>query len=537
MPDEAEPLPIAVQPEEAIAALEAKGYEIGFDWRDVWESEHARAFTVAKAMSRDLLEDIREAVTSALEEGTTLETFIKELRPRLVRRGWWGRARMIDPADGMERVVRLGSPARLRTIYQTNLRASYMAGRWQRIQRAKRTLPYLRYVSMMDGRERPEHGAWHDTILPVDDPWWDTHFPPCGWNCRCDAQSLNERMMARRGQEVTEDPPRFPKRTYINKRTGEVTEIEQGIDPGWSYNVGKASLDGLVPPVRLSPKRDSGDESELNSVLSDDDFDRLRGFFAAFGLPTREAALEGKVFEDVAGWPLAISAGLFRTRAGTIAELSPDLLADLPDAARAIVDPDRIEWLWITGRDGRAMLVRRYLGERGSVDIGARFWRWIRGGPRARGLPAWTREEGVLNARRYIRDTDGKFARHGSSSIAAHDAIADPGRNGETTIGSARAVAGAGTEGYDVVISDQAIRHAWRRHGRGSGDPNPLSLADFDKIPDILATGTPKIRGKRGTGSGLRIEWQATVGGRAYGYVERVGRKKRQTRMVTMFRR
>ena len=45
-------------------------------------SEHARVFTVAKAMARDVLEDIRAAVDDAIANGTTLDTFKKTLRPQ-----------------------------------------------------------------------------------------------------------------------------------------------------------------------------------------------------------------------------------------------------------------------------------------------------------------------------------------------------------------------------------------------------------------------------------------------------------------------
>lgn len=397
-----EPLPI-VLPQEAIAYFKAKGFQIAFDWRDVWQEENAKAFTVAKAMSRDLLEDIREAVQSAIDEGTTLQQFVKELRPRLVKRGWWGRKLMVDPADGPDavaKVVQLGSPARLRTIYQTNLRTSYMAGRWQRIQRSKRAFPLLRYISVKDGREREEHGRWHDTILPVDHPWWDTHFPPCGWNCRCDAQPLNQRMLARRDWAVTgeDDIVRFPQRDYVNKRTGEVTRVEQGIDPGFSYNVGKASLDGLAPAPRTGSDPEDGVTSELNAALSDASFEPLRGFFAAFGIADRDAAITGMIHRDVAGWPMVVSAGLFRSAEGRMVDLSPAKVQLLPGAAQTLTDPDRIGWLWIAGRDGRAMLVRRYFGPNGVVDMGGRFWRWMAagGGAYAHGRVVWTRGDGDL---------------------------------------------------------------------------------------------------------------------------------------------
>ena len=32
---------------------------------------------------------------------------------------------------------------------------------------------------------REEHRALHGITLPPSDPFWDTHYPPNGWNCRC----------------------------------------------------------------------------------------------------------------------------------------------------------------------------------------------------------------------------------------------------------------------------------------------------------------------------------------------------------------
>ena len=70
-------------PAEAIAFFRKKGLAASFAWQDVWQAEHARAFTVAKAMTRGVLESIREELDTALAEGLTLEQFRIALRPRL----------------------------------------------------------------------------------------------------------------------------------------------------------------------------------------------------------------------------------------------------------------------------------------------------------------------------------------------------------------------------------------------------------------------------------------------------------------------
>ncbi|MFW6027181.1 MAG: head morphogenesis protein, partial [bacterium] len=136
-----QPLP----PAEAIRFFEGKGFQTGFDWRDVWQQEHARAFTVAKAMRLDVLETIRQELDAAIKEGKTLRQFQAELRPRLHKLGWWGRKVETDPKTGERRVVQLGSPRRLKTIFDVNMRTAHSAGRWARAERVKEDRPFLMY--------------------------------------------------------------------------------------------------------------------------------------------------------------------------------------------------------------------------------------------------------------------------------------------------------------------------------------------------------------------------------------------------------
>ena len=103
------------------------------------------------------------------------------IREELTRLGWWGTQTAIDPITG--RAVSVDVPRRLRTIFETNMRSARAAGQWERIQRTSWSHPYLLYLTGPSHRHRPEHLAWHGLCLSVDDPWWETHFPPGGWGC------------------------------------------------------------------------------------------------------------------------------------------------------------------------------------------------------------------------------------------------------------------------------------------------------------------------------------------------------------------
>lgn len=204
-------------------------------WTDMMHDQHSAELTVARSLGYDILGDIHQALKQALSEGRTFQQFAQELTPVLQAKGWWG-----DVVDTDGSVVRLGSRRRLATIFHTNLRTSYAAGRWEQIQRTRKVLPYIMYTAVRDSRTRPEHLAWHGTILPVDHPWWDEHYPPCGWGCRCSVRQLTEGM-ARRLGGVTPVPPTGLPRQWLHPGTGQRIQVPHGIDPGWGYNVGKAA--------------------------------------------------------------------------------------------------------------------------------------------------------------------------------------------------------------------------------------------------------------------------------------------------------
>lgn len=228
-------------PPEASAFLKGKSLRPAFSWADVEPEEHAAAFTVAKAMQVDVLETIRADLQRALDEGLPFQTFKRDLTPRLQALGWWGRQEVADPATGELADVQLGSPRRLRTIYQSNIRSARAAGQWARVQRTKRALPFLLYQTGASERHRPEHLAKRGMVLPVDDPFWLQWMPPNGWGCKCWVRQITRREAESRG--IADSPPSpLPTTAWTNPRTGEVRQVPVGIDPGWETNPGETRL-------------------------------------------------------------------------------------------------------------------------------------------------------------------------------------------------------------------------------------------------------------------------------------------------------
>ena len=229
--------------EEAIAALKRRGLKfIPSDrWAEVWQEQHHTGFTVARSAGFDILGDIHAALVKAMEQGTPYRDFARDLVPILQKKGWWGRTETVDPVTGEISTVQLGSLRRLETIFDVNLRVSHAQGQWERHLAVADTHPYLVYDCVLDERTRRQHRRWYRLVLPVTDPFWQTHYPPNGWYCRCDVFSASADDIARMGLTVSRSPT-IRMTPWTNPVTGEIIMVPDGIDPGWAYNPGNTDV-------------------------------------------------------------------------------------------------------------------------------------------------------------------------------------------------------------------------------------------------------------------------------------------------------
>jgi Uncharacterized protein, homolog of phage Mu protein gp30 len=238
--------------DEAVAALRRRGLNLmpSDHWADVWQETHHTGFTVARSAGFDILGDIYNAALRAQEQGLLFRDFARDLTPILQKKGWWGRTERFDPLTGEMTTVQLGSTRRLRTIFDVNLRVSYAQGRWEQFQLTKDTHPYLCYDCVLDSHLREQHRRWYRIILPVDHPWWRTHYPPNGWKCRCDVYALSLDDLERMGLKVS-TPPTDAMVTWVNPTTGETLLVPEGIDPGWAYNPGNTDAAARVAKLAM----------------------------------------------------------------------------------------------------------------------------------------------------------------------------------------------------------------------------------------------------------------------------------------------
>lgn len=266
-----------MKPKLASEYLKNKVSGTSWNWYEIYEKEHDKIFTVAKTAGYDVLKDIRAAVQKAIDEGQSLNSFKKELKPILTQKGWWGK--VPDPSDPTKE-VQLGSVRRLETIYRTNLRTSYQAGRYQSLEDNAEFRPYWQYIAVMDDRTRKEHKELHGKVFRHDDPFWENFFPPNGWNCRCTVKSLSQKDLDRLGLTVESSAGKLRNATAElpdgTKVSGKVYRTNGKIiqtDVGWNYNPGRSTYkphdDGKDPELKAKFDRMMEQaEKESNALKS-----------------------------------------------------------------------------------------------------------------------------------------------------------------------------------------------------------------------------------------------------------------------------
>ena len=224
-----------VQFKGAIDNLKGKLPESTLAWDDLAGPVHGKVFAIAGATNTDLVGDIQKSLVSALEKGTTITQFRKDFDTTVQKHGWTYKGKR-----GWRTAV----------IFNNNMRSAHMAGRWEQLLANQDNRPYLQYRTAGDSRVRPQHRAWNGLIFPIGDSFWQTHYPPNGWGCRCTIRAYSDGDLKTLGVQPS---PKFELKTrQVVSQDGEIKDqVPLGIDPGWDHNVGQS---WIAPELALGQK-------------------------------------------------------------------------------------------------------------------------------------------------------------------------------------------------------------------------------------------------------------------------------------------
>ena len=344
-------------------------------WTDIYAAEHDWSFVVAGATKRDLLSDMRGAVEKAIATGRTLDQFRTDFDRIVNQHGW--------EYNG-------GRAWRTRTIFETNLRQSYNAGREAQMAdpELRKARPYGLYRHGDSANPRPQHLAWNGTVLPLDDAWWSTHSPQNGWGCKCKKFMVSARDIERMGLKVGPAPViEYESRIIgVNSPNGpRRVRVPLGIDPGFEHAPGQSRLSSAVPPLRahdplpvpgsrsssapspglpnsrppgtLPAPRPAPASRIMPEGLADQDY--VGRFLGEFGATETAPA----VFKDKIGDSVVIGRELFSdAKSGALKLGQRGNASELLLLADALKEPDevwvRLEW---QAEQNKAVLRRRYI--------------------------------------------------------------------------------------------------------------------------------------------------------------------------------
>ena len=232
-------------------------------WDDLSSAAHGIGFMVAGVTNLAMLNDIKAALLSAQENGTTFEQFKKEFRAIANNYGW---SYKTNQAGYRERL-----------IFNTNIGQARAAGREEQMADPALREKYLAVYKHGNSRApRPEHLAYDGMALELDNPFWDTHSPKNGYGCSCEKFLVKKDKAEAKGYWVVKKDSDIPNwgQTYIDSQGRELpVGVEHGFNtrPGNWENVQKFYKEAIVNKIKeYPPAQQEAIKKYFKTMLSPD---------------------------------------------------------------------------------------------------------------------------------------------------------------------------------------------------------------------------------------------------------------------------
>ncbi len=180
--------------DEAVAFLKDKPVVSRAVFDQVIPEVRGRVFAVTGIESARVLQSLRDRIADIPAGGdwdAIKADVVAELSPFL--------------GEGEEAAAAAERKAEL--LLRTHGYQSYAATQYQVMDRQRDVFPFWRYQTAQDDRVRDAHAALDGIVLPANDPFWQTHFPPWDFNCRCTIVPLSRDDLADVARDDEGKPP------------------------------------------------------------------------------------------------------------------------------------------------------------------------------------------------------------------------------------------------------------------------------------------------------------------------------------------
>jgi SPP1 gp7 family putative phage head morphogenesis protein len=145
----------------------------------------ARAFLISGIEVANVLQSVRDRIADiplGADWDEVKKDVINDISPFLVD----------ENATAEERAKQaLGASARAELLLRLHGFQAYQAANYDVMKRQEDVFPYWQYLTMEDEKVRPAHAALDGVVLPSNHPFWNDHYPPWDWGCRCQVVPLS----------------------------------------------------------------------------------------------------------------------------------------------------------------------------------------------------------------------------------------------------------------------------------------------------------------------------------------------------------
>jgi SPP1 gp7 family putative phage head morphogenesis protein len=283
-------------------------------FRQLLPDLQARAFTIAGVENANVMQNVRDLI-AGVPRGTDWDKVKGEI------------------ADQLSPYLGDGANRRAELLLRQHGYQSYQAAQYEVMDRQRAAFPYWQYQSAEDDRVRESHAALNGVVMPADSPFWDAHYPPWDWGCRCYVVPLTEDDVA----EMQRADANLP----IEQRRVLDVDQQQRLE---NSGVVQRAPDGGVPrPINVTPKPDAPrfDPQSLRMGA-----DQLRGRYDAETWAVFERWAKGQAIEirgeqvTIWDWMNVRPRGAGRPRARRVAPASPSAApTPRPEPVRSATPP------------------------------------------------------------------------------------------------------------------------------------------------------------------------------------------------------